>query len=73
MVTRVQQPTRQMNQLVYEPDQPRSRVLDGQEGIDFVCCRICGDQRRVISGRHLSKHEIDREAYMAEMVLARMT
>ena len=29
-------------------------------------CRICGDHRRVISGRHLSKHDIDRETYMEE-------
>jgi hypothetical protein len=25
---------------------------------------ICGDHRRVISGRHLSKHDTDRETYM---------
>jgi hypothetical protein len=29
-------------------------------------CRICGDHRRVISGRHLSKHDTDRETYMEE-------
>ena len=39
--------------------------FNGQEGIDFVRCRICGDRRRVISGRHLSKHEIDRQEYIA--------
>jgi hypothetical protein len=31
-----------------------------------VRCRSCGAHRRVISGRHLSKHEIDRETYMEE-------
>jgi hypothetical protein len=40
--------------------------LDGDEGLDFVRCRICGDHRRVISGRHLSKHDTDRETYMQE-------
>src|SRR5262249_46303124 len=40
--------------------------LDGDEGIDFVRCRICDDHRRVISGRHLSKHDTDRETYMEE-------
>ena len=39
------------------------------EGIDFVRCRICGHHRRVISGRHLSKHETDRETYMEEYQL----
>jgi hypothetical protein len=38
-------------------------------GIDFVRCRACGDHRRVISGRHLSKHGIDRETYMEEYAL----
>src|SRR5262249_19027267 len=45
---------------------PRRLRLDGDEGIDFVRCRICGDHRRVISGRHLSKHDTDRETYMEE-------
>jgi hypothetical protein len=40
------------------------------EGVDFVRCCICGDHRRVISARHLSKHEIDRETYMAEYRLS---
>jgi hypothetical protein len=44
----------------------RRRRFDGDEGVDFVRCRICGDHRRVISGRHLSKHDIDRETYMEE-------
>ena len=42
----------------------------GIDGIDFVRCRICGDHRRVISGRHLSKHGIDREAYMEKYCLS---
>ena len=40
--------------------------MGGDEGIDFVRCLICGDHRRVISGRHLSKHDTDRETYMEE-------
>ena len=44
----------------------RRRIIDGDEGVDFVRCQICGDHRRVISGRHLSKHDIDRETYMEE-------
>ena len=44
--------------------------LRGTLGIDYVRCRICGDHRQVISGRHLSKHEIDRETYMAEYGLS---
>src|SRR5262249_55840573 len=43
-------------------------ILGGDEGIDFVC-RICGDHRRVISGRHLSKHDTDRETYMEQYYL----
>jgi len=31
---------------------------------------MCGDKRRVISGRHLSKHGIDRETYMGEYHLS---
>src|SRR4030095_316258 len=49
---------------------PRRRSIDGDEGIDFVRCRICGDHRRVISGRHLSKHDTDRETYMREYDLS---
>ena len=44
----------------------RYLILGGDEGIDFVRCRICSDHRRVISGRHLSKHDTDRETYMEE-------
>ena len=47
-----------------------SRKRASGEGFDYVRCRICGDRRRVISGRHLSKHEIDRETYMAEYRLS---
>jgi hypothetical protein len=43
--------------------QPAQRIV-GIDGIDFVRCRICGDHRRVISGRHLSKHGIDRETFV---------
>jgi hypothetical protein len=39
-------------------------------GFDFVRCRICGDHRRVISARHLSKHGTDREEYMQEYGLS---
>jgi hypothetical protein len=45
---------------------PRNRSVDGDEGIEFVCCRICGDYRRVINSQHLSKHDTDRETYMEE-------
>jgi hypothetical protein len=48
------------------PTTRRLFFIDGNEGIDFVRCHICGDHRRVISGRHLSKHDIDRETYMEE-------
>ena len=44
--------------------------VDGDEGIDYVLCRICGDHRRVISRRHLSKHDTDRERYMEEYHLS---
>jgi hypothetical protein len=30
-----------------------------------VRCQICGDHRQVISGRHLSKHDTDRETYLS--------
>jgi ribosomal protein L32 len=48
----------------------RSQRFDGNEGIDFVRCRICGDYRRVISGRHLAKHGVERKAYMEEYRLS---
>lgn len=49
---------------------PRARSFDSDDGIEFVSCRICGDHRRVISGRHLSKHGADRETYMEEYRLS---
>ena len=48
----------------------RARNLDSDDGIDSVRCRICGDHYRVISGRHLSKHDTDRETYMEEYCLS---
>jgi hypothetical protein len=45
---------------------PLKRSFDGDDGFAFVVCRICGDYRRVISGRHLSKHGTDRDTYMEE-------
>jgi hypothetical protein len=44
----------------------RCRNFDSDDGVDFARGRICGDHRRVISGRHLSKHDTDRETYMDE-------
>ena len=50
---------------------PAKRLkLSGVEGWDFVRCRICDDHRRVISGRHLSKHGTDRDEYMEEYRLS---
>ncbi|HZI87775.1 MAG TPA: hypothetical protein VFD48_13155 [Pyrinomonadaceae bacterium] len=40
------------------------------DGVDFVRWRTCGKHLRVISGRHLSKHGIEREAYMNEYRLS---
>jgi hypothetical protein len=51
------------------PKQARSK-LDSGEGIEFVRCRICGKHRRLISGKHLSIHRIDRETYMEEYRLS---
>jgi hypothetical protein len=45
---------------------PRNRRFDNGDGIEWVCCWICGGYLRVISGRHLSKHDTDRETYMSE-------
>ena len=44
--------------------------LVGIEGVDFVRCRSCGQRLRVISRRHLSKHDTDRSAFMAEYGLS---
>ena len=56
------------------PRQTQPRIpaewFGGIDTTDFVRCRICGDHRRVISGRHLSKHGIDRQAYMQEYRLS---
>jgi hypothetical protein len=46
------------------------RIFNKNEGIDFVRCLVCGDLRRVISGRHLSKHGTNREEYMDEYRLS---
>jgi hypothetical protein len=48
---------------------PLSRRFDSADGILSVRCRICRDSLRVISGRHLSKHDTDRETYMEEFRL----
>ena len=48
----------------------RNRRLVGHEGFDFVRCRICAARRRVISGKHLSMHDIARESYMKEFRLS---
>ena len=38
----------------------RQRKRPRSDGIEWVYCRICGDHRRAISGRHLfSKHDTD--------------
>jgi hypothetical protein len=42
------------------------RTYDKADGVDFVRCRICGKHLRVISGRHLFIHGIDRESYTQE-------
>ena len=48
----------------------RARNLDSDDRVQFVRCRICRDRYRVISGRHLSKHDTDRETYMEEYGLS---
>jgi hypothetical protein len=49
---------------------PLKRSFDSNDGFAFVVCRVCGDHRRVISDRHLSKHGTDRETYMEEYDLS---
>jgi hypothetical protein len=49
---------------------PLKRSFDGDDGFAFVVCRTCGAHRRVISGRHLSKHDTDRATYMQEYDLS---
>ena len=48
----------------------RRPTSNSGEGVAFVRCRICGDHRRVLSARHLSKHDTDREEYMEEYGLS---
>jgi len=48
----------------------RNHTFKGGKGFTFVRCRICGDNRRVLSARHLSKHGTDREEYMEEYGLS---
>ncbi len=50
----------------------RARIVGAisGEGLDFVRCSVFADHLRVISGRRLSKHEIDRETYMVECRLS---
>jgi len=57
--------TKQRNQVSL-----RARNIDSDDGVQFVRCRICGDHYRVIRGRHLSKHDTDREMYMEEYRLS---
>ena len=63
--TKLIEHTRQQKRLA-----PRARRPKSDDSIDFVRCRICGDCLRVISGRHLSKHDSDRETYMGEYGLS---
>ena len=44
----------------------RNQARLSDDGVQFVRCRICRPHLRVISGRHLSKHDTDRETYMKE-------
>ena len=48
----------------------RNQARPNDEGVQFVSCRICRAHLRVISGRHLSKHDIDRDTYMEEYRLS---
>ena len=42
----------------------RNQARLSDDGVQFVRCRVCRAHLRVISGRHLSKHDTDRETYM---------
>jgi hypothetical protein len=55
----------QQKQLLSRPQKHK-----GIDGVDFVLCRICGEHRRAITGRHLSKHSTDRETYLEECALS---
>lgn len=48
----------------------QAQRISGIDGTDFVRCRICGKHLRLISGRHLFLHGIDRETYMQEYRLS---
>jgi hypothetical protein len=52
--------------MLFMRQRKRPPSFDSDDGIEVVCCRICGDHRRVISRQHLSKHDTDRETYMEE-------
>jgi hypothetical protein len=45
-------------------------ILDRNEGIDFVPCRVCGKHLSLISGKHLLTHGTDRETYILEYRLS---
>jgi hypothetical protein len=42
------------------------KTFTRHDGVQSVRCRICRSDFRVISGRHLSKHGIDRQTYIEE-------
>ena len=48
----------------------QAQRITGSDGTEYVRCRICGKHLRVISGRHLSTHGVDRETYMQEYRLS---
>lgn len=48
----------------------RAQRISGGDGFDAVRCRICSKDLRVINGRHLSTHGINRETYMHEYRLS---
>jgi hypothetical protein len=50
--------------MLFMRQRKRPPSFDSDDGIEVVCCRICGDHRRVISRQHLSKHDTDRETYI---------
>jgi hypothetical protein len=49
---------------------PKLRTYSSSKGIDFVRCCICGKHLQLISGKHLSIHDIDPETYMQEYRLS---
>jgi LSD1 subclass zinc finger protein len=48
----------------------RRQLTSSSDGAQSVRCLICQQHLRVISGRHLSKHGIDRETYVEEYRLS---